>query len=260
MVSEPSLIHYTCISRGTTVLAEFNSGEQDLRALALQCLECTPHFHRTFSHTVGNRIYGFLIEEPFVYFVILNEELGKHQGFQFLERVKDAFVKVSKKKLVKGVDNLKDHCFHEEFSPVFRRLLSSNEFRSLKSPDTSVVSQNCGVENPRISGKKAISIPLLGKVSKHTKKKKKNPLDEMNDETRDVPMENKVDVCEEVTLTRDFSASMQKNGSYIGHTGRHHAKKMWRRHVWTVLLSFIVLLDYLDARIEDFRTVLCAAS
>ncbi|KAL5702090.1 hypothetical protein ACHQM5_027349 [Ranunculus cassubicifolius] len=240
IVTEPSLVVYACVSRGTMVLAEFNNGDQDLETLALQCLENIPHYHHSFSHTIRNRIYCFYIVDPFVYFGIFEEELGKIQAFQFLERVKTAFVKTSKKAVGKGLDHLKPRCFHEEFANTFRRLLSSRELRSLKSPDVSV-NQN-GMLDSKLSGKKAISVPLLGNMSTKTKKKNKIPAEEMmNDGTRDITIENKVDVLDEGNLTRDFSASMQKNGSYIGHTGRHHARKMWRQQVWTVLLIDLVV-------------------
>ncbi|PIA34768.1 hypothetical protein AQUCO_03700202v1 [Aquilegia coerulea] len=243
-----NLIRYACVSKETIVLAEISFGEEDLSKLALQCLENIPQFHRSFSHTIGSKIYVFLIEDPFVYFGVFDEQVGKLQAFQFLERVKDSFIKISKKSLAKGLlNNVKLHYFQQEFSPVFRRLVASKDLRLLKSPDTSItmvgVNQN-GVIDPRMSGKKAVSVPLLGKVSnKSSKKKKKNPLGD--EETRGITIENKVDVSDDIVLTRDFSASLQKNGSYIGHTGRVHAKNMWRRHVRIVLLADLVICSVL---------------
>lgn len=245
MFTEPTLVLYACISKGNVILAEFiSSMDQDLGGLALQCIENTPHFHRTFSHTIANKIYAFLIEDPFVYFAIFDEQLGKYQGFQFLERVKVSFLKHSKKGLARGFGNLKPGCFQEDFSSIFRKLLASREFRSLKSPDGdgSLVNPN-GVLDSKLSSKKGISVPLLGTASSKSKKKNKVPAaDELLDATsRDSAIENKVDVSDDANLTRDFSASLQKNGSYIGHTGHHHAKKMWHRHVWTALSIDLVI-------------------
>lgn len=243
MSTESSLVLYACVSKGNVILAEFvSSMDQDLGGLALQCIGCTPPYHRTFSHTLANRIYAFLIEDPFVYFAIFDQQLGKDQGFQFLERVKVAFLKHSRKGLARGLSNLKPGCFQEDFTSVFRKLLASKEFRSLKSPDASMLNPN-GVLDSKLSAK-GISVPLLGNMNSKSKKKHKFPAaDEEVPRaiTRDIAIENKVDVSDDVNLTRDFSASLQKNGSYIGHTGRHHAKKMWQRHVWTALSIDLVI-------------------
>ncbi|KAL0403238.1 UNVERIFIED_CONTAM: Phytolongin Phyl2.2 [Sesamum radiatum] len=75
MITDPELIHYACIAKGTTVLAEFNSKDAALGEIAAKCLEVTPPFHAIFTHTVRSRTYTFLIEDPFVFFAIFDEKM-----------------------------------------------------------------------------------------------------------------------------------------------------------------------------------------
>ncbi|KAF6154694.1 hypothetical protein GIB67_000578 [Kingdonia uniflora] len=203
------------------VVAEYSSDVPGLESLALQCLTNAPQFHIMFSHTVREKVYVFLMEDPFIYFAIFEEEFGRPQGFCFLQSVKDSFLKFVKSKSGRGksnpmVNNLAPLCFQHDFSKVFCRLvLATTETVEVHSRSTSG-----GTLDSRSSGKKFVSVPLLGhSANKHSKKKKN---------------ENKLDVCDDDHLSREFSIALQK-------TGRHSAKKVWRRHVWIVLLiDFIV--------------------
>ncbi|KAF8413338.1 hypothetical protein HHK36_001317 [Tetracentron sinense] len=195
MFNLPNLILYACVSKGTTVLTELSSGDGDLETLALQCLENTPPFHAMLSHTVRKRTYNILMEDHFVYFAIHDEDLGKPQGFWFLERLKDAFTKILKSKPFNDLDNLASHCFHEEFSPVFRTERMLYQLKAKK------------------------------KLSK-----------EMNGGSKDIPMENKVDVSDDASLSRELSMSSQKNGFCIGNEGCQESQEIWWQRVRTLFL------------------------
>ncbi|KAJ4957801.1 hypothetical protein NE237_024912 [Protea cynaroides] len=45
MISNPDLVLYACVSKGTTVLAKVSSGNKELKTLALECLQKTPSLH-----------------------------------------------------------------------------------------------------------------------------------------------------------------------------------------------------------------------
>ncbi|KAL0340966.1 UNVERIFIED_CONTAM: Phytolongin Phyl2.2 [Sesamum radiatum] len=96
MITDPDLIHYACIAKGTTVLAEFNSKDAALGEIAAKCLEVTPPFHAMFTHTVRSRTYTFLIEDPFVFFAIFDEKMETAERLAFLKSVRDAFAGVAK--------------------------------------------------------------------------------------------------------------------------------------------------------------------
>ncbi|KAF8379730.1 hypothetical protein HHK36_029177 [Tetracentron sinense] len=222
MISDPNLILYACVSNGTTVLAELSSG--DLETLAFQCLEKIPPFHAILSHTVRKRTYSFLMEDQFVYFAIHHEALGKPQGFWFLERVKDAFTKFLKRKPINPSDNLSSHCFHKEFSPVFRQLMvSSGQVKEMHSPEIVFGDGRNGILDSR-KGKKVVSAMLLGKPSKNLKKKLS---DQMNGGCKDISMENKVDV-NVANLSRELLVLSQNNGSYMENGARREAQKSYK--------------------------------
>ncbi|KAI3860594.1 hypothetical protein MKX03_013494 [Papaver bracteatum] len=230
MVSDRNLVLYACISKGNTVLAEFSSGDLDLQTKALRCLEKAPDYHITYTHTVREKIYSFLMEDPFVYFAIVSEQFGKLQSFQFLDCVKQAFSKILEMKDVKRFEILTSHCFHEEFIPIFRSLMGyeckSNEFPS------SIMSAGDLCNDSHNS---------RSKHSENLRKKKNSG--EMDDERNELPVENKVDLScdDDRNLMHEFSTSLLKSGSYMRNNGYLHAKKMWRRHVWTVLLIDLMI-------------------
>ncbi|MCL7038970.1 hypothetical protein MKW94_000390 [Papaver nudicaule] len=229
MVSDRNSVLYACISKGNTVLAEFSSGDVDLQTKALRCLEKAPDYHITYTHTIRQKIYSFLMADPFVYFAIVNEEFGHLQSFQFLDCVKQAFSKILERKDVKRSEILTSHCFHEEFIPIFRSLMESecksNELQS------SVVSTGDLCNDGRNS---------RSKHSENLRKKKHSG--EMDDERNELPIVNKVDSsCGDSNSNSEFSTSLLKSGSYMRNNGYLHAKKMWRRHVWTVLLIDLMI-------------------
>lgn len=229
MISDPSLIHYVCIAKGTTVLAEFNSKDAALGAIAAKCLEKTPPFHATFTHTVRSKTYTFLIDEPFVYFVISDEKLEKSEGLAFLKSVRDAFVKDFKGE--KKLEKLSSHCFQGEFNPVFRQLVGTALYHmdGIESPTGQRIGESgifqCG------------SGPIRGRAKpngeKGLNKMKNRLLEELKIREKEID-ENRGNG---IGLSPEFSPITHKNrGLYSGElTGHQKAKKVWKKQVWLVL-------------------------
>ncbi|KAL5998908.1 hypothetical protein ACLOJK_009856 [Asimina triloba] len=155
MISNSDQILYACVSKGTTVLADLCSGDPDLETLASQCLEKTPEFHGFYSHTLRKRMYCFLIDNPLIYFAVVDEDLGKPQVLEFLSRLKDAFAAIEKKKRLNSSDQWTYRCFQEDFDPVFSRLVQRRNSVNVSASDASA--------SARASVRKSISTeaPLL---------------------------------------------------------------------------------------------------
>lgn len=244
MISDPNLIYYACIAKGTTILAEFNSKDADLGALAIKCLEKTPPLHSVFSHTVRNRSYTFLIDDAFAYFVIFDQKLEKSEGLAFLKSVRDAFNgfktgKSGKKRLEK----LNSHCVQGEFNLVFHQLLSSNsEMDNLISGVQLTHGSNGSSDSSRGGGSAPAKMPLLGDAVNCLKKKKGK-----GGKTADVSergLESSDDGM--MGLSREFSVVMNKNALYSGEMGHSQkAKKVWKKHVWVVLSMDLIICTIL---------------
>ncbi|KAI3471223.1 hypothetical protein Pfo_027886 [Paulownia fortunei] len=241
MISDPDLIHYACIAKGTIVLAEFNSKDAALGAIAAKCLDKTPPFHATFSHTVRSKTYTFLIDEPFVYFAIFDENLEKSEGLAFLNSVRDAFGGVSK-----GEKSLGSHCFQGEFNPVFRQLLGSglDHMEGIGSP----TGQRLGQSGILQCGSGAIRGRPKHNGEKGLKKMKNRLLEEFNNARRNgEKKENDEDGGNGIGLSREFI--MHKNGGlYSGEmSGHQRAKKVWKKQVLVILSLDLIICVILFA-------------
>ncbi|KAL8519503.1 hypothetical protein ACS0TY_010438 [Phlomoides rotata] len=206
MIRHPDLIHYACIAKGTIVLAEFNTKDAALGEVSEKCLEKTPPFHATFTHTVRSTTYAFLIDEPFAYFAIFDEKLEKSEGLAFLESVRDAFGVVSKDE-----NSLSCRCFQGEFNPVFRQLLGS------------------GLEN----------LELIGSPNGHR-------LDESGIHIRGRPKLNnrefrrngEMKEKDENWGSLSSPVTTKNGGLYSGH---QKAKKVWKKQVWVILSLDVII-------------------
>ncbi|GER28953.1 vesicle-associated membrane family protein [Striga asiatica] len=225
MVSDPDMIHYACIAKSTTVLAEFNSKDGTLSEIAASCLHNTPPFHSRFTHTVRSRTYAFLIEDDFVCFAIFDERLEKPDALAFLKNVRRAFAGVYKGE--RALRNLTSHCFQGELNPVFHQLLSCNLDRveGLGSPKGPRMSHNGGFQPE--------SSPIRG----WPKSGGENGLKKMK---------NRLLGCgERKEGDEDMGSGLitHKNGSlYSGEiSGHQKAKKVWKKQVWVVLSLDLVI-------------------
>ncbi|XP_021280788.1 phytolongin Phyl2.2 [Herrania umbratica] len=240
MISNPNLIFYACIAKGPTILAEFSSKDEGIESLAQKCIEKSPPFHSMFSHTVSKRTYTFLIDGPFAYFIICQEDLDKSESFWFLNRLKCAFEDFLETGLIAGTDNMTPNCLQSYFDPIFSEIMAL-DMELVTSP--SKESQDPSLDSNK--GKGTVVAPLLGSPSKGLKKKKRlSGLEANGGEAKDagggIGMENKVDVADDF---RDFPVSMQKSvgGYYMGGGDRQKAKQIWRKHVWVVLILDLVV-------------------
>ncbi|CAI9768154.1 unnamed protein product [Fraxinus pennsylvanica] len=243
MVSAPDLVHYVCIARGTTVLAEFNSKDEKLGSIAGKCLEKTPPFHSIFTHTVRSRTYTFLIDDPFVYFAIFDERLEKFEGLGFLRSAKETFHKFFQGDLgKKRLDRVSSHCFQGEFNPIFHRLLGPG-------PEPEVPRGERFDESGSLcSGSGHLGRPN-GDSSMNLKKKNNRLFGDFKIGSGGMKgrggVKKKVDIGAEdddrdgIILSRELSMVMHKNGMYSGELmGNHNhqkAKKVWKKQVWIVL-------------------------
>ncbi|GMN44384.1 hypothetical protein TIFTF001_013584 [Ficus carica] len=231
MISNPDLIHYACIARKTTVLAEF-ARQPDLEDLARRCIEKTPPYHSMFCHTVRRRTYTFLIDDPFVYFAISDQDLEQSDCLWFLNRVKSGFEEAARGGSKRRSENLVSRSFQPEFDSILREIMASDLNSVNSTPSLSNESQTPSLDGSR--GQSLAFTPLLGAKLCNGLKKKKRLSGEANaDLGKDSSMENAVDVYDDVN--RDFPTPAQKNiSSYAG--DRQKAKQVWRKHVWVVLL------------------------
>ncbi|KAL6581561.1 hypothetical protein OROMI_007484 [Orobanche minor] len=211
MISDPDLIHYTCIAKGTIVLAEFNSKNAALGAIAAKCLDNTPPFHARFTHTVGSRTYSFLIDENFAYFAIFDEKLNKPEGFAFLESVKHAFAGVSKGG-GRSLQNLSSHCFQGEMRPVFRELLGSrlDHVEGVGSPT------GAGHRLSHSGGFQSGPGPIRQGLNN---------------------MKNRL-----LGLEKKQSDGDVGNGLTVNRNGHQKGKTLWKKQVWIILCDFICIL------------------
>ncbi|MCD7458059.1 hypothetical protein HAX54_037080 [Datura stramonium] len=243
MIPDPNLVYYACVAKETVILAEINSKDADLESLALKCLEKTPPLHTFFSHTIRNRTYTFLIENPYVFFAIFDEKVDKSDGLAFLNGVKDAFREViDRSSGKKRLDKLHPHCFQGELNPVFHQLLDSTiDVDEGSNSPRSELDHGRSTSLDSVKGKQIGSMPLLADAANSFKLKKKRLFGQFKKRNEEMG-EKKVDVSDDgIRLSREFSVAMQKNGSVHGEGGHQKAKKVWKKQVWVVLsLDLIV--------------------
>lgn len=232
MIWDPELIYYACIAKGTTVLTEFNSTDAALGAIAVRCLEKTPPFHSTFTHTIRSKTYTFLIDEPFVYFVISHEKLENSEALGFLKSLRDAFGEVLKNE--KNLKKFSSYCYQGEFNPVFHQLLGSglDHTDGISSPMGQRMGQSgilhCGLQFNGDNGWKKMKNWLFG---------------EFNNGRRNREEENYQNGGKGIGLSREFSLISHKNeGLYSPELmGLQNSKKVWKKQVLFVLsIDFIV--------------------
>lgn len=84
---------YCCVAQGNRAMCSYNSGGPELEILAAECLENAPAFHAWYFHTTGVRTVGFLMADGYTYLAILDPGVCNLAVLQFLENIRDAFMK-----------------------------------------------------------------------------------------------------------------------------------------------------------------------
>ncbi|KAK4793751.1 hypothetical protein SAY86_024186 [Trapa natans] len=235
-ISNPKHVLYTCIARGTSIIAEFNRDQPDLPPLARKCIELTPPHHSIFSQTHRRRAYTFLIDDPLVYFGIFDDALSKSERIRFLSKVKADFLELIKNGSIKNsTSNLVPTPGEQaQFDTILRGLLQSGlDSESVSSP-RSDKKKPPGLESAR--GGRSFTAQVIGSPGKGLKKKRRFNGEGVNSggdsdviTSKDTNLENKVDACEEM------NGLVPKNNSHSG-AERQKAKQVWKRQVWIVLL------------------------
>ncbi|XP_027338961.1 phytolongin Phyl2.2 [Abrus precatorius] len=123
MISNPELIHYVCIARSNTIIAQhMNEQHPNMEALASECVAQTPPNHSLFSHTVSNHTYTFLIDPPFVFFAIFDHHLLKSQTLPFLNRIRSSF----RQTLSSSQHHFAPLSFQPQFHSIFNDALQNH--------------------------------------------------------------------------------------------------------------------------------------
>ncbi|XP_015576378.1 phytolongin Phyl1.1 [Ricinus communis] len=190
MGSIQNTVHYCCVSRGNRTLYVYSGGDHEIENLAALSLECTPAYHKWYFETMGKRTFGFLIEDGYVYFTIVDEGLGNAVVLHFLEHVRDEFKNAAKKGSRGSFSGLSSINVQEQLVPVVRRLITSLEHVSESGNDWKTEtssSENMGLSpspsdaNGLIEIHTSTKAPLLGKSNKQEKKKSKDHVIVMRD-------------------------------------------------------------------------------
>ncbi|XP_048619127.1 phytolongin Phyl2.1 isoform X2 [Brassica napus] len=213
MMSNPRLLFYSCIARGTVILADFSSkDEPEIEALALRCIQNVPSHHSMISQTVRKRTYASIIDGLFTYFAILDEAATKKESLWLFTRLKSAM-----EALVSdgsALDKPTQHCLQSKLDPVFAEIAGggNNNNKDLEP--------ELGLDSSK--EQRALK-PLLAKPLMVLKKNKKR-----------VQTEAKMDVAGGVSVSN--SRGLPRNGLIHDHHHRQKAKQIWKKHVWVVLM------------------------
>ncbi|KAJ6760338.1 PHYTOLONGIN PHYL1.2 [Salix purpurea] len=237
MISNPNHVFYACIAKGPTVLAEFSSSnESGIEIVGQRCIEKTPPNHSMFSHTTRNKTYTFLIDDPFAYFAIFDEDLQKSESLWFLNRVKDAFEDFLGAKMMKDGEKMGSFCFQGELRFMFREILALDaDLVNALMEESTKDSRNPSLDSTKAKG--AVIRPLLPKPSTVFMKKKKRSPGEANGDHHGGDLDNNKASGAGENGSREFSVTMmQKSGGFYTGDGKQKAKQIWKKHVWVVLI------------------------
>ncbi|KAF5948112.1 hypothetical protein HYC85_014069 [Camellia sinensis] len=89
-MSQKGLI-YSFVAKGNVVLAEHTSFSGNFSTIAVQCLQKLPSNSSKYTYSCDGYTFNFLIDNRFVFLVVVDESVGRGVPFVFLERVKDDF-------------------------------------------------------------------------------------------------------------------------------------------------------------------------
>ncbi|KAL1203107.1 Phytolongin Phyl2.1 [Cardamine amara subsp. amara] len=236
MISNPRLLLYSCIAKGTVILAEFASKEErGIEDLALRCIENVPPHHSMISHTVHKRTYALIIDGFFSYFAILDEAVTKSESLWLFNRLKSALESlISDGSMADSLDNPIQHCLQSKLDPVFAEIFCGGGDNDkdlelelglglVRSP-RSVTKNNQSVDSSR--GRKGGSLmPLLEKPLRVLKNKKRLQMEVKSEGNNWTEKKMGLGGCKGV-----------RNGLFHDHHHRQKAKQIWKKHVWVVLM------------------------
>ncbi|GMH31404.1 hypothetical protein Nepgr_033247 [Nepenthes gracilis] len=181
MDSAHNTVFFCCVAKRGRILSAYSRGDHEIDNLAALCVERSPPYHRRYFQTVGKRTFGFLMEDGYVYFAIVDDSLGNAGLLRFLEHVRKDFKNVTRKGLKGSISNLNSICLQEQLLLVIRQLITSLE--NVSPADGDWAASNHGPPNEDLrrsmsysnADKEATTSSkalLLGKSSKQDKKMK----------------------------------------------------------------------------------------
>ncbi|XVF44842.1 hypothetical protein PTKIN_Ptkin02bG0156500 [Pterospermum kingtungense] len=253
MGSIQNTVRYCCVFKGNRTLYEYSGGDHKIENLAALCLERTPPFHKWYFETIGKKTLGFLMEDGYVYFTIVDEGLENRGVLQFLENMRNEFKKVARKGSRGSFSGVTSVGIEEQLVPVIRRLITSLEQVSyggndLKdetpSSDHAGLTPSSSNANAQLEAASSTKAPLLGKSSKQDKKKLKDHVIavrdiELDEHRRSTDRGVKVDSAALDSNNQNgasSSISLQKDsGSMRIRSGSQNIRKKWWRLVRIVL-------------------------
>ncbi|XWS39775.1 hypothetical protein CRYUN_Cryun18bG0083600 [Craigia yunnanensis] len=252
MGSIQNTVQYCCVSKGNQILYEYSGGDHEIENLAALCLERTPPFHKWYFETIGKKAFGFLIEDGYVYFTIVDEGLENRGVLQFLEHMRDEFKNVTRKGLRGSFSGMSSIGIQDQLVPVIQHLITSLEHVSNSGNDwkagtpSSVhagLSPSPSNANAQLEAASSTKAPLLGKSSKQEKKKKDHVIAvrdfELEEHRKSTDRGVKVDSTALDSNNQNgasSSISLQKDlGSMRIRSGSQNIRKKWWRQVWIVL-------------------------
>ncbi|XP_042493047.1 phytolongin Phyl1.1-like [Macadamia integrifolia] len=257
MGSIQNMVFYCCVAKGNRILYAYSCGDPEIDKLAVLCLEKAPAFHTWYFQSVRKKTYGFLMEDGYVYFSIVDESLGNPGTLQFLKHVRDEFKKAAKSSSRGSISGSNSVRLQEQLVPVIRHLINSLGKVSKPQSDGGGMpeipsSQHPGPSPSPESGQTEVATstkaPLLGKFSKQEKKKMKDRVIEVRDNTSEEHRKSTDREMKDYASTIESdnhgvvvsSMSVQKGSSS---TDLQHARDRWRRQVWIVIgLDVLVCL------------------
>ncbi|KAJ4829483.1 hypothetical protein Tsubulata_001431 [Turnera subulata] len=219
-------VHYCCVSRGGRILYVYSGGDHEIENLAAMCLERTPPYHRWYFETIGKKTFGFLVEDGFVYFTIVDEGFGNAGVLRFLEHLRDEFKKVARKGSRGSFSGMNTINVQEQGVNDLNAETSSSDNMGL-SPSPC----NSNVRTEVASSTKA---PLLGKSNKQDKKKSKDHIITMRDAELDEHRKSTERGVKFDPATLD-SNNQEDMGSMRIRSSSQSLRKKWCRQVRIVL-------------------------
>lgn len=268
----PNLIYFSSIATTRLqIIAQYLDGDEALLSIAVKCLEQIPPFHSRFSYTTNMRMFGCIIESPFIYCAIIDEALRKSDAFSFLEQVRDEFKMYLRNGGLSIHDSrLEAHSADHDFDPIFRRLVvpfAGIPQKDKDPPDyhmqapwendvdfeeacastttTAYEDEEQSLNSEKGPGSRSPSTPLIGKASTHKKKKGKDQAKDSKDSRMDSKGKSadkvqKLEIVVEGSTSSASGSQMQKTGS-MKYRSQQVARRMWWRNVKLILLLDVIL-------------------
>ncbi|KAH7294590.1 hypothetical protein KP509_27G008700 [Ceratopteris richardii] len=84
---------YSFIAKGSVVLAEYTAFSGNFSTIAVQCLEKLPSYNSKQTYACDGHSFNYLVQDGFVFLVVVNDSVGRELAFTFLERIKEDFKK-----------------------------------------------------------------------------------------------------------------------------------------------------------------------